>query len=74
MDRIVVLVEYGGGMFDGVHGVITMKVPENFDLSSLGHPIGKASEYREPRLARALADHLKASGAEELEVEWIILQ
>lgn len=74
MVRIVILVEYGGGMFDGIQGQIILKVPENFDLSSLGHHVGKGSDYLKPHWARTLADRLKASGAEEFEVEWVILQ
>lgn len=74
MERIVIVVEYGGGMFDGIHGVITMKVPENVDLeATFGRRVWKAAEYREPQRTRAFVDTLKTMGATELPVEWLII-
>ena len=74
MERIVVLVEYGGGMFDGIQGQIVLRVPEGVNLETMfGRPVWKASELREPQAARAFAASLKAVGAEELPVEWIVI-
>ncbi len=82
MERIVVIVEYGGGMFDGVAGIKTLRVPEGMDLVNL-YPQGgqgyittgeqTSAEYREPRVANQVAERLKELGAEDLPVEWVII-
>ena len=72
MERIVVLVEYGGGMFDGIHGLMVLTVPEDVDLGTLGWTTWKGTELRQPQIARTMADHLKAQGAKEFAVEWVV--